>query len=755
MAVLTKETILSAMISGLAGNTGISVTDFLIKYKRLFERYVEWTRLKQLLEKGEPAESWNRIRQAQKLALGGQGGGENPPDQPLCSVFSNVSLDGSYPMKRYYMPRVLDIEAVMPCAKVRDWGCDGNIQGFYDELGLLMRLSPKDFEAFLVVMDALLEKYFWSVPVSGKQAAGVSLYDYIRTVTAITAVLVQGGQKDALYLIAAGHFSGIQKYIFSVSKEGTSGAAKRLRARSFYVNAMVSSLAHCMIHRIGLPMANILMLTGGWFYILLPNTEAAKENLRRTEEEATVFLYRRFKGNLSLELVWEKTAEEGLQDFGGLLRKLFKKIERKKKRPLESVLVNKEEWNTERFVVDQDLSHKSMCASCWSAFVEEGEEMCPDCLTAMKIGKILPGMKRFSFSRRKGQYQLWGDYYLNLGASADVVSNYLVMELNAPVPADRYDQPVKSYFAANHVPVKEGRAVKTFGEIAKMAKGYKRLGVLKAEADRAAFIISEGLCKEKGRYVSAAGVLTLSRMLDLFFGGYLHRLISGRYPEVYCVFSGGDALLCIGPWDQMPSLAVDINEAFHRYTGENQCMTLSAAVCIGERGCPVSVLAERCEDKLKQVKQTADSLISPEKRGRNGVYFLGKVMTWEDFQEQIERGRRLAKAGARVGTDILRRLAAYSAMYQDYLKNREAEMLMFLPLFSNDMVRSREALKKDPDFQRLCEEMYKKVSDYGKTEKAFYYLELCISYALQLTKGEQRNGGFLGRVPKGTERRLF
>lgn len=59
---------------------------------------------------------------------------------------------------------------------------------------------------------------------------------------------------------------------------------------------------------------------------------------------------------------------------------------------------------------------------------------------------------------------------------------------------------------------------------------------------------------------------TLSRMLELFFNGYLHEIIAKKYKNVYCVFAGGDDLFLLGPWSEMPELAIEINTKFDEYT---------------------------------------------------------------------------------------------------------------------------------------------------------------------------------------------
>lgn len=123
MMELGKETILGAMLIELPRMAGISITDFLTRYQNLFGRYVDNHSLKMLLEEKTPAENWNIINRAKMLALGGVGEKKNNSRQPLCSVFSNLSLDGSYPVKKYYEPAVSDVGNLIPHEEIRNFDC--------------------------------------------------------------------------------------------------------------------------------------------------------------------------------------------------------------------------------------------------------------------------------------------------------------------------------------------------------------------------------------------------------------------------------------------------------------------------------------------------------------------------------------------------------------------------------------------------------------------------------------------------------
>lgn len=749
---LFKETILSAIIMELAQFMNVSASDFLCQYADLLKRYANIDKIHTIIEDACPADCWNVIQRAKALASGDSDPVEKSSDRsPLCSIFSAISLDGSYPEKMYYSPAVLSMDHVVPVPilEARRFDYEAIRNGLCREMDLLVRKSPADFDSFLIVMDALTKKYLWCISSTGNVDEDVSLYNYIQAMIAIIAALLKADDLGMPYVMVAGHFSGIQNYVFSVSQVGTSGVAKRLRAHSFYVNALVSSLAHCIIHKFELPMANILMSTGGKFYILLPLTKDTEKILDETERSMSEFLYRKFRGRLSFELAWSRINDEGIQNYSDTVAKMSQRIEQKKDQLLKSVLIKGDQWDTSKFIVYDDLHNKSMCPACRSALVDNEGKMCSNCTADTEIGGKLPKIRQFSFSRNQGQYELLEGYYLNLDIDAGLHDNYLIMNMNDTCLDGLYDKPISIYYAVNNVPLKETRGssddsieVKTFSEIAEESRGCKKIGVLKADVDTLGFLFSEGLKRENRNTGTISRVNTLSWMLELFFNGYLNDIIKKKYQSIYCVFAGGDDLFFIGPWSDMPILASEINQKFHEYTGHNKCMTLSAAICMDNGNGHISTLAEICEDHLEAVKKHSNRVTCPGKSGRNGVYFLDEIMSWEDFERHIEIGDKFADSLPETGTAILHRLGNYSHMYQEYLDDGDVNKLMFLPMFSYDRTRNyRDLQRKESWFIDYCDECYKAASDYRRnTSVEFYYTEFSARYAFYLTKEERKNG---------------
>lgn len=125
MIELYKETILSMIITELAAFEDVTEKEFFLKYEKLFEKYTDITKLKEMLEKRLPLENWEIIERAKRLAFGNTDSSEKQESMnPLCSIFSNLSLDGTYPEKKmYYAPAKLSMENTIPLPGSRVKGC--------------------------------------------------------------------------------------------------------------------------------------------------------------------------------------------------------------------------------------------------------------------------------------------------------------------------------------------------------------------------------------------------------------------------------------------------------------------------------------------------------------------------------------------------------------------------------------------------------------------------------------------------------
>lgn len=681
----------------------------------------------------------------------------------LSSVFSRLSIsDDDEESLMSYKMNILMPEHIFPTVAIQNIESANreHILNFSAEMDLLKQNPPEKFEDFAVVLDTVLKKYFWCVPSSSKdKIADVSLYDHLKTTQAIAACLFHhhtqndnfskasiGNKNDNKFKLVAGDFSGIQNYIFAVSQTSTKGVAKRLRARSFYVDAMVGALSHFIVDSFNLPKTNILMLTGGKFYILLPNLLSSDEKLEQIAKETDAYLYEKFKGEISVNLAWLDINGSDFKDYSNCISKLSKKLSQRKTAQYSNVLVEDGKWCEEKFVVYNDLTDITICEACGKRLINKSKKTCEECDLQIALGEKLTTSKFILYGKGSGEFNLFKDYYITLSDTTEGKDLYLVEQLNKPYDKNQpYNKPLSVRYLANNIPKDEKGEILTFNDIAECAKGSKHLAVLKADVDNLGFLFSEGLRKEEVHYGSISRISTMSRMLDMFFSGYINKLLAEKYTTVYSVFSGGDDLFLIGPWDVMPLLALEIMESFDRFSAQNKCMTLSAAITVSQSKNHISNMADTAEEKLKHAKNDTNEFVYEGKPSRNAVFFMDELFSWEDLKAQLKVGEMLMNASHAVNVSILRRVSTYSQMYKKFLVEKDVMSLMFEPMFYYDQKRNYQKLAIDNEeirkFKMYAEELYRNAANYKEgVKKDLYFAQAMVKYALNKTRGERNNG---------------
>lgn len=723
--------------------------------------YLDTEKLLGILQKREDCEEMWKVADAafrlslceseekEKLARG----------KNLTSVFSRVTVkDQARQKKMYYPIRKESPEAVFPREEIGDEQRKKLSAEFLDELSSLQDTPPASWEDFIVVYDGLLRKYAWCITASDYEGEDISLYNQSRIAGAIAECMFRSDDKKEQYFkLAVGDFSGIQNYVFSVANVNESGVAKRLRARSFYVDVAVSAIAQDVIHRFGLTQNHILMLTGGKFYLLLPNTEDSEQILEDIERETEESFLSLFKGQIAIHLAWITMGREGLEYYSQSVTKIMRLLGEKKARAFHHSLTDSQGWREERFVLYDDLKGKQICSSCHRELTDAGQEYCPNCAAQTEIGGKLPRTRFISYYRGKkeGAYHIYGDYWIGLWPEFRRDGAFLTEHINGTaLPENAKGAPVKTRYMANHIPVDASGDVMTFNDIAEASRGAKRLAVLKADVDTLGYIFADGLRRGTRHFGTISRVNTMSRFLEIFFSGYVNQIISQEkeYQNVYSVFSGGDDLFLIGPWDVMPRLAGRISGDFRRFAAENPALTISAAVSVFQPKEHIANLAELSEQSLKRVKNSTVKELYPEKTGRDGVSFMGQLFGWDDLREQLEIGEKLAQLiqSKLVETAVLRRIGIYSRMYREFLVNRDVMSLMFEPLFHYDRQRNYEDLENKKDrsmderlmwfLKEYAGKLSENAADLRIVKRNLFFAEAATAYALNITKEERGNG---------------
>ena len=574
-----------------------------------------------------------------------------------------------------------------------------------------------DYESLLTHLYSLLAKYAWCIPSNSEDGfPDVSLFDHLRTTAAIASCLYlyhlsnkSMNEKNLMdgdaqrFLILAGDISGIQNYIFDITSTGAGGVARRLRARSLYVQLCTDIAAHHILRKLEMPIPiHTLMNSGGNFYILLPNIEGVKKGLQESQQEMDDWFLKVLNGELVLNLATISFGDDGFKTqkeensrqagFGAVAKAVNEQLDKKKKRRFAEVLQENQNWQENAFQIPVTFKGEESCQSCHK-FPQVKDSLCRNCISDRDIGTSLPDARMIAFYDESNA----GDIKVfNHSVSVDSINKdippYLVMKINDTDLSGLTPFPSLFKYLAKTIPLKDDCAVcqksdsriATFECIAKRSQGDALLGFLKMDVDNLGETAIFGLKP----YDTISRFATFSRMLDLYFSGWVEN-ISQKNGDIYTIFSGGDDLFLVGPWDKILNTAGVIRDDFRRYTN-NANLTISAGVVIAGHNYPIGIAADTVKDALDASKKEKD---------KNRITVLGRTLTWEDWRKVSAEWIKLKDIVKRekVPSAFLYNLQTFGEMWHKYKYENDVMGLRYHPLLSYSIART----VKSKDFPEL------------------------------------------------------
>jgi len=565
----------------------------------------------------------------------------------------------------------------------------GELMQWKQEMG--QEWEMQSGEDYFTTLLAVFQKYLWCIPSATpwqekeidkpyRAWPDVSLYDHNRLTSAIAACLAydetlpEEKSDQTVALLARGDVSGIQGFIYRLSRPEaeTEHIAKRLRGRSFYLQLLTEVAVDWILREIGLPPSCAIFVGGGRFDLLLPLK--ASEKLQELNESLTAWLFKEFQGEIGLLIAAREAKPDDFTDTREISMKLDEQLEISKRRKWMNNL-NEETF----FNPIGDQWH--VCSVCRLTTMPD-PGICPLCVQHENIGKHLPHARYLAFCYDTTP-ALDGEQIIRFedapfGAQVAILRNDQDLQKLRTVrgrmtvysvnQTDKFIIPgmVSSFrFLANAAPKAKGTFqvsgeptvedgdVLHFEAIAELSKGARRIGVLKADVDRLGLVMSEGLSDEDDKKATEqvsrptlSRVAALSRMLDLFFAGHLNRICdevflawekNSQHERVgetdglfYVMYSGGDDLFIVGPWDQVLVLALKLRNEFYAFTGQNPNLTLSAGYVQVKPRYPTQKFAELVDEAEKQAKSD----------GRNRLSAFGETMLWTD--DDLSEGQKEA-----------------------------------------------------------------------------------------------------------------
>jgi len=583
----------------------------------------------------------------------------------------------------------------------------------------------------------LNESYLSYVPssIARDQASDISLHDHQRITAAIASSIYvyltennrldfpyelldreQDFYEEPAFLMLGCDFSGIQNFIYTISSKA---ALKGLRARSFYLDIMMEHIIDGLLSLIGLSRANVIYTGGGHAYVLLPNTDSAKDAVNLLDKKVNEWLIDHFGITLYLAIGTKECSGKDLMNipydkepYSKIFRELSFEISKKKLHRYNydqlSKLNTKDKGdNTGRecrvcgstdYLVENHGDNSGVCRFCnWLEKISSA--VIKDNIIFLVTDKVVENSASILLPNITSE-----EAYLNI-LKKEEARRYLeeneahcIRVYGKNEGLIGFNIATKLWFG-DYFKKSEDGSVASFPELAEASKGIKRLGVLRADVDDLGAAFISGFTRTNDNYASLSRYAVLSRSLSIFFKYYINSIVSREKvdednqfhlgkeaPEdgqraATIVYSGGDDLFIVGAWDQIVELGVELNNEFKKYS--QGTMTLSAGISFFDSTYPISRMAEEAGELEEQAKKfdgkNALSLFGREldvNKSSGQAFAYLHTYSWETFVEKVinEKYRRLK---AFFGDEKNSGMGGFSLLYRllDYIKGSDMDRI--------------------------------------------------------------------------------
>ncbi len=456
---------------------------------------------------------------------------------------------------------------------------------------------------------------------------------------------------DKKFLLIAGDFFGIQKFIFD--QLSTRNASKVLRAKSAYIQIFTKVLTYYICDRLNIGKEYILTSNAGKFEILSPVTDL--NIIKEIQEELDRFFLKNFYGLSGLGITTKECNAEDFKD-----PKLYRELREVLSDKIELTKFNKFDLTRQGQEMEyaQDIDNQTLCKVCNIRKIED--ENCSLCNDFIFMGEKLTKSDSFTISREDGDIEIFDNYYVTFsGQKGEIVETF---DISKKGKSSDNHWAISSYVKRN------SQSVADFTELANSScnnadTGIKAIGVLKGDVDSLGKYLRESDATE-----SFENFELFSKSLNNFFSVYVPKvLMEGKYSNTYTVFAGGDDIFLIGAWDEIIKLALVIEEEFKIFVKNK--LSISMGVIVTKPSTPVKYLADICEEKLEEAKEFNNG-------EKDAISMFNETVKWADYTHQRKTVLNIFDQYADFvnNTAFLYRLLELIKMRQNIDKNMENSM---------------------------------------------------------------------------------
>ncbi len=414
--------------------------------------------------------------------------------------------------------------------------------------------------------------------------------------------------------------SGIQEFVFHVPRE-EGHQAKMLRARSFFIQLFTEGAAQWVLKSVGAKPENLIFCAAGKFLIELEE-DIEEQVLQQCKAKIETWLIHHpfLGGQIRFSMAWTRNDTQFPTAKKCYLELLYL-LQLDRQHSWKSVAAPSGVWDSSRLClpVSDDEKEKEF-------FKKLGQLLSQNCYEIVAV-KTKDADTDFGDLSKNKKFDLLGKEAQFFSSRTDAISDseifwYLPLKEGIQSsfdPKKKISRPLLRY-----VPHENGQILE-FENIGEKSKGADYLGVLKMDADS----MGDTFLHRLEGPTNFKTYIELSQKLDDFFSKEIDSLMRKDFKYLYTVFSGGDDLLVVGPWDQVFDFAYTLRNCFNRkFKGE---LTISAGMAVVRNRFPIRFAVEQAEDALKQAKgeKNSGTLKSP----KDSFCCFGQVWKWDDHPQ--------------------------------------------------------------------------------------------------------------------------
>lgn len=524
-----------------------------------------------------------------------------------------------------------------------------------------------DFESLINLLLVIFEKYMWCVPdFTGSSETDISLYNHLKDVAglshAIKLTQKENAESKKLNLVI-GDIPGIQSYIFNVVNRKP---AKILRGRSIFVQVLTRNLATRLLKAFGLTEVNLIMLAGGKFYIIAPDTEKFKQNFKRTIKEIEDYLFDNFRMELGFNCAYHTFNYPDLMDrknpltFGQVVEEASHKLIQNRYNLFAGRLFPQDSVEKQNFIWDEEYIKDD----------GSGTDSVKCRVTDKPIrknrldNKTIPGDdgfinvdKQVAIEYGIGSKIVGNDLIAILNDDNLSIDPENIMSIKKFKKEEKYKSIIKILLnptfteqlkkenlgkdvfrntfyleVANYCSRGAKDEIMPFEDMVKENEGAQFLALIKGDIDNLGLIMAYGLTNDTDDLTAISRTTTLSNHLKYFFSFFLNGFLSNWETQkqneviekaknknpiitneelnklrnenrVYTIFAGGDDLMLIAPQSSAVKLIKALNDKFDEFTCSNKEVHISYSVTHFKDHTPIRIVADFAEESQKRGKK--------------------------------------------------------------------------------------------------------------------------------------------------------